>query len=132
MGVAVPRALPGVGQAHADRGPGGPGHHPRPEEALEVDRQVEPPPAEPEQEPGGRGDPAGPEAQPRAVERDDLVEVGVAVQQSPEPPVDHPGQVGVGPVRPEGRQDRERVDDVAQRTRLDEADPPGSEVAQGG
>ena len=131
--IEQPGPLAGIGQADPDRRPGGERHDPR--------SGAGPGGRRPGRTGGSGGRPgtgriaamplrAG--ADPGPVEGDHLVEVRVAVEEAAGAPVDDPGDPGVGPEVAEGREDREGVDDVAQRARLDQADPVGSEAPEGG
>ncbi len=130
MRVEPGAPLAGVGQPDADRRPRGGGHDPRAEQPLQVDRHVEPPRPQARQEPDDRRRAAEARAHALAVEGDHLVELGVAVEQAAQRAVDHPRDLRVGPEAAQSRQDRQRVDHVAQRARLDQADAPRAEVAQ--
>jgi hypothetical protein len=59
---------------------------------------------------------------PAAVEEDDFVEVGVAVDEAGAVRGDEPGDVGLREAAAEQVEDGERVDDVAQGAGLDDQD----------
>ncbi len=122
--VGEPAPLAGVREPHADRRPTRARHNSAAQKALHVDHEIEPAAAQFPAETPQSADRAKPlEGGP--VERERVREVRVPGQERLARLVHHPGNAGVREPLPQGRENGERMDDVAERARLDDRDAAG-------
>ena len=126
VGVKPGGGFAGVGEADADGSGGGGGHECGAEEALEVDGEVEMLLVK-EAEKGEEREWIG----AGAVEGDDGVDIGVAIDQGAEVVVDDPSDAGLGPEAAECGEGVEGVGDVAEGAWLDDGDAGRVEAEQG-
>ncbi len=127
VGVEPACSFACVGDAHAHLGLCGRGHERRAQQPLEVDRQIKIAGTQPVIELDCASEAKRIDAAAVALEDDQLVEVRVALEQILKCLADNPRQMSRRPASTQGREDRQRVHDVAQRTRLDNANSSGLE-----
>ena len=130
MGVEPTSPLTRVGHADADLGAGRDGHQCRAEESLQVDRQVVTAASQFSQDARHPEDTQTIDPFALSVEDDQIIEIRMAQEHLAERRIHDPGQVRRGPRAAERRQDRQGMDDVAERARLDDADASGFDVCQ--
>jgi hypothetical protein len=118
-GPRAARTFARSGAANAARRARGPRHHAAAKESLQVDDQIElagPQPAqEREEAQGGRG-----RGEFRAGEFDEIVDDRTVFEQRGERIIDEPGKLGVGKPVADAVDRRQGVDDIAERTGLDD------------
>ncbi len=133
IGMEDPGEFPSRIEPQTDRGARAPGKEPTAEQSLEVDDEVESVRAQIAQEASQRASglravsSAGVKA---AVELDRLVELRVTREQRNEGTSEEPGNAGVGIPNAQPVQNGQRVDDVAERTGLDDEDALEAASAQ--